>query len=73
MEALRRGVWPRESAYFGVAPRHGRNGTSQAVARLNVLWADLDFKSGGSEAEWREALKATVLPTFVVASGGGWH
>jgi len=66
--------------YFSVHPVHVRRpeherGRIEDVAAVNCLFAEYDIKDHGSEAGIETVLqnRATLWPTVIVHSGGGWH
>ena len=63
-----------EEVYVGVAPRLGEDGTKEGVARLQVVWADLDAKDGYTrDSRIRQMSDLPLQPAIIVESGGGWH
>jgi hypothetical protein len=62
--------------YFGACPRiDGSSGREMNLQDLPGLWVDMDFKciDGGEEGA-REILAGFEhTPTFVIATGGGFH
>ncbi len=75
MEAARYAVsLVHEDVYVGVAARRGEDGTKAGVARLRVLWADLDLKHGHTRQSRLQQLNGLpCYPSMLVWSGGGWH
>lgn len=59
---------PRGDVFVGVAPRTGRSGKANAVARTWVLWADCDDDSAVAALE-----HFAPAPSIVVRSGTGEH
>jgi hypothetical protein len=57
--------WPDgRDAYYGPAPRKMAGGKKENILGTRVLWADVDNVS---------AYRATLLPSFIVWSGHGYH
>lgn len=59
---------PTTDVYVGVAPRKERRGSSDAIERLHVVWADCDTPESAKALN-----KFRPPPTMVVASGRGLH
>jgi hypothetical protein len=61
--------------YFGVCPRIRSEGSKASVTHAPGLWADLDFKrfEDGNAGALRQFTTFTVEPTWIVATGGGYH
>ena len=61
------------NVFVGVVPRKRRGGKAEdCYESTDVLWADIDKKSGGS---FEHILSTTVLPlpNVMLDSGHGWH
>jgi hypothetical protein len=56
--------------YFGIGPRRGRNGTREAVAYINTLWADLDMPVDETR---RVLVDFELAPSAIISSGYGAH
>jgi hypothetical protein len=61
--------------YFGVCPRMRPRGDKASVTHAPGLWCDLDFKrfEDGETGALRQLAGFTVQPTWIVATGGGYH
>jgi hypothetical protein len=61
--------------YFGVCPRIRSEGSKASVTHAPGLWCDLDFKrfEDGEVGVLRQLATFTVQPTWIVATGGGYH
>ena len=62
-------------SYFGVNPREGKNGTSQAIKQVTCLWGDVDWKNfkGGRQQAIKEIQEFPLKPTVVIESGHGFQ
>ena len=63
------------NCYFGVCPRIRPQGDKASVTHAPGLWADLDFKrfAEGEAGALRKLADFPLRPTWMVATGGGWH
>lgn len=61
--------------YFGVCPRIRPQGHAEDVTHAPGLWADLDFKrfTDGEAGARRRLAAFPITPTWIIASGGGFH
>ncbi len=66
---------PGYDHFYGVNPRQGKKGTSEAVKLITCVWADVDFKNfKGGKTEAIDALRKFFFgPTVVVNSGHGFQ
>jgi len=61
--------------YFGVCPRVRPQGRKEDVTHAPGFWADLDFKrfADGEAGALRKLAGFPIKPSWIVATGGGWH
>jgi len=61
--------------YFGVCPRIRCQGRKEDVTHAPGLWADIDFKHfvDGETGALRQLAGFPLAPTWIVATGGGFH
>jgi hypothetical protein len=68
--------YAERNLYFGVAARRTRrNGRLENCAALAALFSEIDFKDYGGDVDAARQKLATfsLLPSAVIASGGGLH
>ena len=63
----------RCDVYIGVGARDGKGGERENTTSIAAVWADCDFKSGLTEADFRKKLAGLPPPSMAVHSGGGLH
>jgi hypothetical protein len=63
----------RCDVYIGVGARDGKGGTRENTTSIGAVWADCDFKSGLTEADFRKKLAGLPPPSMAVHSGNGLH
>jgi len=61
--------------YFGTCPRVRPQGDKSAVTTAPGFWCDLDFKRfpEGEAEVLRQLAEFPLRPTWIIATGGGFH